>query len=90
MEKEKDLKTHISQMQSMYDTGFDDGEKTIKDSCRLILECMNCRLEQELPTTISVMQLTVEANDFYKKHRTRIGNMYCSRDDIFLINTKTK
>lgn len=48
------------------------------------LECSNCKLEHELPENISLQRLNDEAKEFFKKHRTRIGNMYCKIENIFV------
>jgi hypothetical protein len=48
------------------------------------LECANCRMEKELPENLSVKRLNEETKQFYKEHKTRIGNAYCKIDNIFL------
>ena len=48
------------------------------------LECSNCRLEIELPENLSVQRLNDEAQVFARQHRTRIGNMWCKKENLFI------
>ena len=48
------------------------------------IECANCRLECDLPENISLMRLNDEAQEFFKKHKTRIGNRWCSKENLFV------
>lgn len=48
------------------------------------LECANCRIEKELPENMSLARLNDEAKQFFKEHKTRIGNVYCSINNIFI------
>lgn len=48
------------------------------------IECANCRLEKELPENISLKRLNDEAIIFFKEHKTRIGNTYCHKDNLFI------
>lgn len=56
----------------------------------LKLECANCRLEKELPENISLTRLSDEANEFFKKHKTRIGNMWCKKENLFIRSFNVK
>ena len=48
------------------------------------LECSNCRMEIELPDNCSVSRLYQEASNFHKKHKTRIGNVWCKFSNVFI------
>ena len=48
------------------------------------LECSNCVLEKELPENISLERLNAEADQFFKEHKTRIGNCWCKKQNIFI------
>lgn len=51
---------------------------------KIVIECANCRLEHEIPENISIDRLNDEAADFFKQHKTRIGNAYCKKSNLFL------
>lgn len=48
------------------------------------LECSNCKAEIELPENISIERLNNEVKEFYNKHKTRIGRIYCKISNIFI------
>jgi len=48
------------------------------------IECANCRLEKELPENISLQRLNDEAKQFFKEHKTRVGNVYCRLENLFI------
>jgi hypothetical protein len=51
---------------------------------KLVIECSNCKLEITLPHNISIKRLNDEAEIFARQHRTRIGNMWCKKDNLFV------
>ena len=54
------------------------------EETRLILECSNCKLELRLRDNITLKALNDEAEVFARQHRTRIGNMWCKKENIFI------
>ena len=48
------------------------------------LVCSNCVYEIELAENMSLERLQQEAKEFFKKHRTRIGNVYCKKENLYL------
>jgi len=48
------------------------------------LECANCWLKMEFPENISLQILNEEAQKFFKKHSTRIGNQWCNKSNLFI------
>ncbi len=48
------------------------------------IECANCRQEHEVSENISLERLNQEADEFFKKHKTRIGKCYCKKEHLFL------
>ena len=48
------------------------------------LECANCKLECDLPENISLKRLNEEAQEFFKKHSTKIGNQWCNKSHLFI------
>jgi hypothetical protein len=41
-------------------------------------------MERELPENLSVQRLNEETKKFHKEHKTRIGNVYCHIENIFV------
>lgn len=48
------------------------------------IECANCKLEKEMPENISLKRLNEEAEQFFHKHKTRVGKTYCHKDNLFI------
>lgn len=55
---------------------------------KIIIECANCKAEIELSSNISVENLNREADEFFKKHKTRIGRVYCTKKNLFVRSVK--
>ena len=51
---------------------------------KLIIECANCKMELRLPHNISIKRLNDESEVFARQHRTRIGKMWCKKDNLFI------
>lgn len=54
----------------------------------LTLECANCRLEQELPDNVSMFRLIDISTAFHESHKTRIGNAWCKKANLFIRTVK--